>query len=355
MLRWTRIMAATLGLAVVLSGSTRASELTDSLKKGTPELKSASQLAFGPEGILFIGDPTSATIFAVGTGDVNSASKAAIKVDKLTDKVSATLGAMSGDVTINDLKVNPASGNIYLAVTRGKGAAGMPTIVKLDRSGKLSPLELKDVPFASVKLGNPSEKQRAQSITGLMFSNGKIYVAGLSNEEFASNLRAIPFPFKAADNGAGIQIFHGAHGRVETASPIRTFTVYDINNEPNLLASYTCTPLVKIPAEALKPGSKVVGTTVAELGNGNQPLDMVVYSKEGKDYLLMTNTKHGLIKVKLEGIDKVEPITKPVKGLAGLTYDKIAELKDVVQIDKLDSARFVYLSKDGTLDTVPLP
>ena len=152
-------------------------------------------------------------------------------------------------------------------------------------------------------------------------------------------------------------MFHGAHGRFETNSPVRTFVSYKIAGKPTLLAAYTCTPLVKIPLDSLKPGEKVKGTTVAELGNMNKPMDMVPYTKDGKQFVLMTNTKHGLIKVKLEGIDKVEPLVAPVRGggVAGLTYDKISELKDVVQIDKLDAERFVYLSKDGTLDTVPLP
>jgi len=44
---------------------------------------------------------------------------------------------------------------------------------------------------------------------------------------------------------------------LETTSPIRTFTSYEIAGHANLLASYTCTPLVKIPTEELKPGAKM--------------------------------------------------------------------------------------------------
>ena len=56
---------------------------------------------------------------------------------------------------------------------------------------------------------------------------------------------------------------------------------------------------------------------MAELGNGNQPLDMVVYQKDGKTFVLMANTKHGLIKVDTTGIDSVEPITAPVARRQG--------------------------------------
>ncbi len=56
--------------------------------------------------------------------------------------------------------------------------------------------------------------------------------------------------------------------------------------QPHVLAAYTCTPLVKFPLSDLKPGEKVKGTTIAELGNRNRPLDMIVYQKDGKDYVL---------------------------------------------------------------------
>jgi hypothetical protein len=42
---------------------------TGELKAGKADLRSAGPLAFGPEGVLFIGDSAGAAIFAVDTGD----------------------------------------------------------------------------------------------------------------------------------------------------------------------------------------------------------------------------------------------------------------------------------------------
>src|SRR5439155_26701410 len=133
-------------------------------------------------------------------------------------------------------------------------------------------------------------------------------------------LRSIPFPFKDADKGASVEIYHGAHGKFETQSPVRTFVAYDIDGETNLLAAYTCTPLVKIPVAELKPGAHVKGTTVAELGNRNRPLDMVVFKKDGKDYILMANSSRGVMKITTDNIDKIRGIDQPISGTAGLTY-----------------------------------
>ncbi len=85
---------------------------------------------------------------------------------------------------------------------------------------------------------------------------------------------------------------------------------YEINGEANILAAYTCTPLVKIPMSELQPGQKIKGTTIAELGNMNKPLDMFVYEKGGKNYILMANSKRGVMKITTEGIDKIEAITQ---------------------------------------------
>ena len=53
----------------------------------------------------------------------------------------------------------------------------------------------------------------------MAFADGKLMIAGLSNEEFASKLRAIPYPFTTAEPGTSVEIFHGNHGQLETRSP----------------------------------------------------------------------------------------------------------------------------------------
>jgi hypothetical protein len=315
----------------------------------------------GPEGILFVGDPQAAAVFAIDTGDRAAATSAARpKVEGIDEKIASLLGIEAKQLLIKDMTVNPISGNAYLAVSRGRGPEAKPVLLRVARDGKLSELNLKGAKYSMAKLPNPAEgRQRQMAITCLAYLKGRVFVAGLSNEEFSSNLRAIPFPFSEANTGAGVEIYHGSHGRFETKSPVRTFTTYDINGEANLLAAYTCTPLVKIPVAQLKPGEKVKGTTVAELGNRNVPLDMVVYQKDGKNYILMANSSRGLMKIQTEGIDKVEAITKRVPDKAGLKYETIQGVKGVEQMDRFDKDHALVLLKTGSgsynLDTIELP
>lgn len=349
-----------LGLAASLAVPAFAAE------KGTPEVKSVSALAFGPGGVLFVGDPQSATIYAVETGDTKATGKKHINVEKFDDTVASMLGITKGDLTVTDVKVNPASGNVYCSVTRGKGPTAIPVLLKLDRAtGAVTEFPLKDVAFTSVKLPNAAEnaRQRMEVITNMGFADGKLIVAGLSNEEFASTLRTIPYPFTEADKGAGIEIYHGAHGKLETNAPVRTFTPYTVGKTNYIIAAYTCTPLVQIPMADLKAGAKVKGKTIAELGNMNKPLDMIVYQHDGEDYILMANSARGVMKIPTKGIETTVAISTPVKGgrdaKAGMEYTTVAELKGVVQLDKLDDDHAVVLmvgaDKGLSLKTIHMP
>jgi hypothetical protein len=333
---------------------------------GKPELKSAGPLAFGPKGVLFVGDPAGAQIFAIGVGESPSTPiEGDFKLEDAAGKVAALLGTTAGDIQINDLAVEPGTGVAYLSVARGKSAGAEPAIVRIDGKGAVTALDLDKVPYAKVAIANaPASDSRAKrgdpramSITDLAFVDGRLYIAGLSNEEFASKLRSIAFPFQSADTGTSVEIVHTAHGAaVETRSPVRTFVPFNVGGEPQLLAAYTCTPLVTFPVSSLKPGEKIRGKTVAELGNRNTPLDMIVYEKNGKQYLLLANDRRGVMKITADAIDKQPALTKAVSGggTAGLSYETIASLEDVKQLDKLSDTSALVLAGDS-LEAVALP
>jgi hypothetical protein len=342
-----------------------AAEPTASLKKGTPDLKSAGSLAFGPEGILFVGDTNGAALFAIDTGDRGPvAEKRPVNVKDVTQKIAGMLGTNPQQVMINDLAVNPRSGNVYLSVSRGRGPDAVPMIVRIDSDGKPAEVPLENVSFAKAEIPNApnaGSRQRVETITDLAYADGRVFVAGLSNEEFSSRLIAIPYPFSSDGfDGAAIEIYHGSHGRFETKSPIRTFVTYRLNNEPYMLAAYTCTPLVKVPLAELKAGAHVKGKTIAELGNHNRPLDMIVYQKDGKDYLLTANSDRGVMKITTEGAGSAPAIVSHVRNTEGLPYETIKGLKGVQQMDQLDDHRAVLLVKDPasggmSLETIELP
>jgi hypothetical protein len=348
-------------VALAAAGLVVAAEADPSkgLTKGDVTLSSAGPLAFGPNGILFAADPQAASLYALDTGDTKPAdSSDRPKVEGLNEKVAKLLGTMAKDVRFADLAVNPASGNTYLSVARGTGAKAAAVILKVDRKGNLSELSLQNIPHAKVQIPNANDKSRSEAITHIAFVKNRVYVAGLSNEEFASNLRSIPYPFDKTDRGASVEIYHGAHGKFETRSPIRVFAPYKIGDEDTILAAYTCTPLVRLPVKALEPGKKIKAVTVAELGNRNRPLSMIVYRKADKDYVLLANSARGLMKIGLDGIDSIPAITERVKDKAGLKYETIAGKEGVQKLDAFGKEHAIMLVKNGDaihLETMELP
>ena len=348
---WIRIAA---GLAVTAALIvTITADATDNLTAGKVELKSAGALTFGPEGILFVGDSVGGTVVALDTGDRTPAHAGTkINVQGVDSKIAALVGTAPDQIMVNDVTINPVSKNAWLSASRGRGADAAPLIVRVDASGKVSVLALDNIRHASVNLVDAPESKttdrqnpRMMTVTDMSFVNGNLMVAGLSNEEWSSALRSIPYPFKKAEEGATLQIWHSSHGRYETQSPVRTFVPYTIGGEKVILAAYTCTPLVKIPVSDLKPGAKVKGVTIADLGAGNSPLDMVPYRKDGHDYILVANTSFGVVKMKADNMQSYPAIDSPTRtDVAGVPYDKLPELKDVQHMAQLDATDAVILT-----------
>jgi len=339
-------------LAAVLWPARESVNAAAALTPGKAELKSAGALAFGPDGVLFVGDSIGGAVVALDTADRTPVRTAAVNVEGLDQKIAALVGVTPDQIMVNDIAVNPISKNVYVSASRGRGPDAMPLVVRVEPSGKVMPLSLDNVGHASVSLtdapaSDPAARQnpRTTTITDMAFVNGSVLVAGMSNEEWSSALRSIPYPFNSAAKGTQLQIWHASHGRYETQAPVRTFVPYTMAGQQYVLAAYTCTPLVKIAMSDLKPGAQVKGVTIADLGAGNQPLDMVPYKKDGHDYIVIANTSFGVVKLHADTLATDKPIDSPtVVNVAGAPYDKIVALKNVQHLVQLDDTTAVMLT-----------
>ncbi len=352
---------------VALFAVPASAQSTDSLQTGKAELQSAGILTFGPDGVLFVGDSMGAAVYAIDTGDRTAGAAQRVNIEGVNTKVAAMLGTAPDQILINDMAVNPISKNVYFSVSRGTGPDAMPVLLRVTAGGSIEEVSLDNIAHSKVMLPNApapgtgrSARARMQTITDLAFTDGRLFIAGLSNEEFSSKLRSVPFPFAAVDEGASVEIFHGNHGRLETNSPVRTFVTYTIDNEPHILAAYTCTPLVTFPVADLQPGRKVLGHTIAELGSGNRPLDMIIYSKGGSDHILMSNNSRGVMKMSADGLNDFDHIGSPLRAsaTAGVPYETL-DLDGVEQLDQLGTGLALILTRAGSgsidLQSIALP
>lgn len=351
---------------MLVCGATAFANDDYGLKPGKVELKSASVLAFGPNDVLFVGDAKAATVYAIETGDkTGDASKAMFDNKNIQSNLNDMLG---GETKVVDLVVNPKTGNLFLACD----TAGKASIVFVTEGGRqMQQMPLASCKYSKVALKNAPEDKasgrrrrnpRNDAITDLAFYEGKLLVSGLKASGSPSSVREIDFPFISDDRGIGVQIYHAAHGKDEDYAAMRTFVTLNIDGEPSLLAAYVCTPLVKIPLKQLKSSdAKVKGTTVAELGSGNAPLDMIAYKKDGAEYLLLSNNRRGVMKITTKGLSENGGLTERVSrgATAGQKYETVKELEGVVQMAKLNETHAVMLMKKGkspaVLKTVALP
>ena len=348
MTRWfLPLIPAVVSVTLALAAPLEESDWT----RGDVDLSSVGPITFGPDGVLFVSDPEGAAIYAIDTGDRKSPEdRPNLDIEELDEILAIVLGTSAELVNIVDLAVNPASGNAYLSVIRGRGDTARPALIRISGPEKFEVLDLKGVRYQRADLANAPEaggegrrNRRAQSITDLAFLGDQLFVAGLSNEEFASKLRTMEFPFGSGDRGASVEIYHASHGEWETRSPVRTFLPMDLGGDPYLICGYTCTPLVTFPIADLLPGEKLVGTTVAELGAGNTPLDMISYERDGVRYILVANSRRGVMKVSTQGIDSMAGLTERVSGPTGLEYETIEDLDGVTQMDVLGDDRVLLL------------
>jgi hypothetical protein len=348
-----------------------------------PTFRYLGPLTFGPDAVLFAADSQDVSIYALDLGgQVQGKVPGTKDVAGFDQKIAALLGTDPKSVTITDLVVHPKSRNAFVSVMRGQGAAVTPVLLRVDGAGTIDVISLDGMKYSKVKLPNapaevtplvlkggrefpvpnypirPADAKTpnvfgAQTITDMAFTNGRLFVSGLSNEEFASKLRSLAYPFTSVDRGTGVEIWHAPHDQFETRSPVFAFVPYRIDGEPYLIASYLCTPLVKFPISSLKPGADVRGVTIGEFGNGNRPLDMIVYKKGGQDFLLMSNNVRGVMKVPTAGFGNAKPLTEAVPDgkTAGVIHELVPTMKGVEQLDLLDDARALVLARaEGTLN-----
>ena len=365
-MRWK----ATLAVAVLTITTTGFTPMTPSA--ATPAdtgaaLQSIGPLSFGPNDILFAADTQGATIYAFDLGAAaKSGAQGTKDIQGVDAKIAALLGTEAAAITVTDLAIHPKTKNAFIAVMRGQGADAKPALVRVDGEGTLVAVAINALTHTKAALPNAPavpttatrRNPRADSITDMAFVDGKLVVAGLSNEEFASKLRTIAYPFQSVEPGTSVEIYHGNHGALETRSPVYTFVPYTVDNTPSLIAGYLCTPLVKFPVSALSGSAKVVGTTIAELGAGNRPIDMLVYKKDGKDFILMSNTNRGVMKIPTAGFGAAAPISTRIGGTAGVPFETIATMTGVLQMDLLDAQRTIVITRDASglnLQAVSLP
>src|SRR6476646_1345161 len=90
-------------LIAVLTAAAVFGAATAGMKSGKAELKWAGSLAFGPDGVLFVGDSIGGVIYAIDTEDRTKGDAAKLDIKGINEQIAAALGNSADQILINDM------------------------------------------------------------------------------------------------------------------------------------------------------------------------------------------------------------------------------------------------------------
>jgi hypothetical protein len=364
--------AFTLGLAITAGAATliaarRTTPDARGMIRGAVPVQSLGAMTFGPDATLFIADGAAASLLALDVADQSPATFArdrALSRD-LDQKVAAALGTTREKIRFRDMAVHPTTRNVYLTVAKVDGEASQPALIRVRGNDAVEVVDLGNLKHATAPIpGAPSrdaktpwgQPQWTLTVTDLQYVDGELYIAGLSNEQFASALRRLPFPFGKTASVNTVEIYHTSHDKWETAAPIEAFVPITVNGEAMIVAGYGCSPIATFKRAALAGSKHVKGRTVAELGGGSRPIDIIRYQKEGKDWLLIANSARTLMRMDPTAVATAPEMTTPMTEAyqtGGVGYLPVAS-NGVMQIDDFNADFVAVLQRDVETGTVNL-
>ncbi|NNC80181.1 MAG: hypothetical protein HKN94_08520 [Acidimicrobiales bacterium] len=310
---------------------------TDGVPSTEPplDMKFAGALTFSEDGILFVGDNHNGAVYAFEMPAEQRQSQTFPRSIRNVDaRIAELLGVRVGAVEINDLAVHPISKDIYISITRIESFASQPAIVKISVDSDISLLDMSRLVWRKQLLSEFPEDRttfqvrgsgpgpllprdmakggisvRSLAIMDLEYYEGELFVAGVAYDSFQSSLRRIAYPFDGTQSVTTVEMYHIAHDRYESRAPIRAMSVQQVDGKPQLVAAYTCSPIVLIPLDELTDGAKISAGTIMDIGNG-QPLDMIPFQIGDQPMLFVTNNSRSPQVIPVDGLSDAKAVTQ---------------------------------------------
>lgn len=274
-------------------------------------VRSVGAITFADANTVVLADWKGGEIHALQLTPTTPTAAQPFRLKNISSPIARALHVQPDALRFEGMAFRPGTELAYITLSVQHGQAQTPALVSVGSNGKVTVVNLTKTPQTHVEIkARPAADQRfwddipaaTLTVTDMVFNDGKLYVAGLSNGSFASTLRVYDFPFNGTSTATSIEMYHAVHNQVETRAPIRKMTIATLNGEPSLIAAYTCTPLVTIALKDLKDGAHIVGKTVAELGWGSAPVDMVSFDAGQGPMVLLTNSHKSADLMTLESI-----------------------------------------------------
>lgn len=367
------VLALFVGIAHITTVCS-AADIIAKGESGKPPIKSIQVIDFAPQGVLLLGDGAASQVLAIETGDTTAGEALSEPLENFQAQLAGHLGAPKGGVEIIDIAVNPASSKIYVAARRQ--ADKQYVIVVIGSDGKIRELSLENVKYA--RIGLVAGDSKVSQVTDVAWADDRIVAAGRSNETFASKIFSVYTPLKhnSTTETFSAETYHVSHRRWETKAPMSVVLPFKENGKTYVIGAFSCTPIVKYPLDSLTAGAKIKGTSVMELGSGNRPIDMFMYKKGGKNFVISNTFRfhhsrrpfgpspYWTVKFEQGILSENEAVNeKALQRLKGgkpgtKRVEMVESFHGVMQMAKVDDSKAAVLrktEKDVNLEIVALP
>jgi hypothetical protein len=333
-------------------------------------VQSVGQITFADADTLIVADWRAGEIHALHLPPAGNIAMKPFNLMNISTPIARALDTQPENLRFEDLAFRPNTELAYITISVNRSdSVPSPALVSIDAAGDITVIDLNSMPGTSAEIkSRPAADEHfwhdvpiaSYTVTDMVFHEGKLYVAGLSGESFASTLRIYDFPFTGDATATSIEMYHDVHNQLETRAPIRKMIIADLNGVPSLVAAYTCTPLVVIPLKDLKDGAHVTGKTIAELGWGSSPVDMVTFDAGQGPMVLLVNSHKSADLMTISDIADASarpgittPIKWPNEPLQGLKSTYIP-ISGVAHLDNQDKDFFGSLRRDPASGSMEL-
>lgn len=309
---------------------------TGAVANETLDIKFAGALEFADNGTLFVGDNYNGAIYAFempATGGPEQIAPSSIA--NIDAKIAELLGVGAGALEINDMAAHPVTKDLYISVTRIGNFSSQPAIIQVTQDQQIQLVDLGALNFQKQELNEFPEGEttfgvrgmgsgmppltrdiakgeialRTLAIMDMEYYEGELFVAGVAHDNFLSSLRRMSYPFDGAQSITNVDMYHVTHDQWESRAPIRAMSVQEIDGKPQLVAAYTCSPIVLVPLDDLQDGAKVSANTIMDYGNG-QPLDLIPFEMQGQTMLFVTNDSRSPQVIPVAGLQNAKVVTE---------------------------------------------
>ncbi|MEL7312590.1 MAG: hypothetical protein AAFN07_13845 [Pseudomonadota bacterium] len=327
------VLLAVSSIAACANGPAQEADRDAATSTGQDLPQSLSVLEFGGANVLFAADQKQNRIYAFELKNIPDTTRnldiVPYNLVGFGSQLAEFLEADPFSVSYHDLAVHPVTKAAFVSVSVNTEDGIRSELIRVTPDGEIASVDFRNLAYTSIELIETPDSDvtfwrdipaASLTVTDFEFDDGVLYIAGLSNGEFASTLRQVSYPFEAEANITSIEMFHTAHNQNETRAPIRAMSIATVDGEKTLIAAYTCTPLVTIPADELKDGAHVVGKTIAELGYGNTPVEVLTLTaynmeRQPEEFVLVINREMSANLIKMEDLAKAPGLDKAFAGL----------------------------------------